>query len=73
MYACGIFARKIFFPAIFGFQFHENPRFRDEFQALGRMLMENSATLKVILAAVFLLMVSLLYMLYELFQASINK
>ena len=28
------FPRKIFFPTIFDFHFRENPRFRDEFQAL---------------------------------------
>ena len=29
-----VFPRKIFFSAIFYFHFRENPRFRDEFQAL---------------------------------------
>ena len=30
--------KEYFFPAIFDFHFRENPRFRDEFQALSRSL-----------------------------------
>ena len=36
-YACRFFPWKIYFPTIFDFHFHENPRFHKEFQAMSNL------------------------------------